>query len=261
MFCYFFRIYTRVMHYLIHCCLSSLISPFGSTVFPVCTWNLLNSASSLAVILTEDWWFITSFFPSIQSIHSHIMNKRPTNASKNQYISTLIHSYMFWRIRGAIFREFSMSLLNCCPMWKRNGMRAVYCDCLCGGMLWDEGCILWLSVWWDVMGWGLYIVTVCVVGCYCYWDISVTVTDMLLVYYCYLFVTVTWMLLLLECYCYLDVTVTLPLLGCYCYLNVTGRLLLLGCYGYFEVTGMLLLLVCYCYLDVTVTGMLLLLRC
>jgi hypothetical protein len=22
------------------------------------------------------------------------------------------------------------------------GMRAVYCDCLCGGMLWDEGCIL-----------------------------------------------------------------------------------------------------------------------
>jgi hypothetical protein len=22
------------------------------------------------------------------------------------------------------------------------GMRAVYCDGLCGGMLWDEGCIL-----------------------------------------------------------------------------------------------------------------------
>jgi hypothetical protein len=102
---------------------------------------------------------------------------------KCQCISTLSHSYMFRSIRGAIFREFNMSLLNCCPMsWKRNGMRAVYCDCVCvwwdvmgwglyivtvvgcygmravycdcvcGGMLWDEGCILWLSLWWDVTG-------------------------------------------------------------------------------------------------------------
>jgi hypothetical protein len=74
---------------------------------------------------------------------------------------------MFRCFIGAIFGEYSTSLLNCCPMlWKRNGMRVVYCDRLCGGMLWDEGCILWQSVWWDVMGWGLYIVTVCVVGCY-----------------------------------------------------------------------------------------------
>jgi hypothetical protein len=43
-----------------------------------------------------------------------------------------------------------------CPLsWKENGMRAVYSDCVCGGMLLVEG-----------MGWGLYIVTVCVVGCY-----------------------------------------------------------------------------------------------
>jgi hypothetical protein len=36
---------------------------------------------------------------------------------------------MFRRFRGAIFREFSMSLLNCCPMsLNRNGMRVVYCD-------------------------------------------------------------------------------------------------------------------------------------
>jgi hypothetical protein len=75
-----------------------------------------------------------------------------------QCSSTLSHSYMFRRIRGAIFREFSMSLLNFCPMsWKRNGMRAVYCDRLCIGMLQDEGCILWPSVWWDIMGWELYI--------------------------------------------------------------------------------------------------------
>jgi hypothetical protein len=38
---------------------------------------------------------------------------------------------------------------------------------------WDEACILWLSVWWDVMGWGLYIVTVCVVGCYLLKDIRI----------------------------------------------------------------------------------------
>jgi hypothetical protein len=56
---------------------------------------------------------------------------------------------MFRRIRGVIFREFSKSLLNCCPItWTRNGMRAVYCIHLCGGMLLVEG-----------MRWGLYIVT------------------------------------------------------------------------------------------------------
>jgi hypothetical protein len=40
---------------------------------------------------------------------------------KYQCVRTLSHSYMFRCIRGAIFREFSMSLLNCCPVsWKRN---------------------------------------------------------------------------------------------------------------------------------------------
>jgi hypothetical protein len=54
---------------------------------------------------------------------------------KYQRIRTISHSYMFRCIRGAIFREFSMSLLNCCPVsWKRNGMTAVYCDRLCGEM-------------------------------------------------------------------------------------------------------------------------------
>jgi hypothetical protein len=62
----------------------------------------------------------------------HKMNKRPTNSSKNQCISTSSLSYMFRRIRGAIFREFSMSSV---------------CH--------ESG-----------IGWGLYIVTVCVVGCY-----------------------------------------------------------------------------------------------
>jgi hypothetical protein len=43
---------------------------------------------------------------------------------------------MFRCFRGAIFRQFSMSLLNCCSMsLKRNGTRAVYCDRLCGGLL------------------------------------------------------------------------------------------------------------------------------
>jgi hypothetical protein len=52
---------------------------------------------------------------------------------KYQCISTLSHFYMFWCIRCAIIREFSMSLLKCCPMsWKRNGMRAVYYDRLYG---------------------------------------------------------------------------------------------------------------------------------
>jgi hypothetical protein len=37
-------------------------------------------------------------------MHSHMMNQIPTNAPKNQCISTLIHSYMFWRFRDAIFR-------------------------------------------------------------------------------------------------------------------------------------------------------------
>jgi hypothetical protein len=47
---------------------------------------------------------------------------------------------MFRRFRDAIFSEFSMILLNCCLMsWKRNGMRAVCCDRLCGGMLLVEG--------------------------------------------------------------------------------------------------------------------------
>jgi hypothetical protein len=32
----------------------------------------------------------------------YIMNKGPTNASKNQFIRTLIHSYLFRRFRGAI---------------------------------------------------------------------------------------------------------------------------------------------------------------
>jgi hypothetical protein len=42
---------------------------------------------------------------------------------------------MFRRFRGANFREFSMSLLNYCPMLrKRNGTRTVYCNRLCGGM-------------------------------------------------------------------------------------------------------------------------------
>jgi hypothetical protein len=47
---------------------------------------------------------------------------------KHQYISTLSHSNVFRRIRGTIFREFSMSLLNFPLSWQRNGMRAVYCD-------------------------------------------------------------------------------------------------------------------------------------
>jgi hypothetical protein len=56
---------------------------------------------------------------------------------KYQRINTLSHSYMFRRIRRAIFREFSMSLVNCCPMsWKQNGMRSVLCD---HGMLLVQG--------------------------------------------------------------------------------------------------------------------------
>jgi uncharacterized membrane protein YecN with MAPEG domain len=65
------------------------------------------------------------------TMHSYTVNKRPTDASKYPRISILPHSYIFRCIRGAILREFSMSLLNCCPMsWKRNGMSAVYCDFL-----------------------------------------------------------------------------------------------------------------------------------
>jgi hypothetical protein len=44
------------------------------------------------------------------------VNKIPRNASKYPCINILSHSYKFRRIRGAILREFSMSLLNCCPM-------------------------------------------------------------------------------------------------------------------------------------------------
>jgi hypothetical protein len=63
---------------------------------------------------------------AIWTVHYHTTNKRPTNASKYQCISTLSHSYMFRRIRGAMFREFSMSLLN-----------------------FVTACILWQSVWSD----------------------------------------------------------------------------------------------------------------
>jgi hypothetical protein len=42
------------------------------------------------------------------------------------------------------FREFSVSLLNCCPnSWKHKRMRAVYCGCLCGG--WDVSS--WRNLW------------------------------------------------------------------------------------------------------------------
>jgi hypothetical protein len=41
---------------------------------------------------------------------------------KYQRISKLTHSYMFRRIRGAIFSVFSMSLLSCCTIsWKLKG--------------------------------------------------------------------------------------------------------------------------------------------
>jgi hypothetical protein len=53
------------------------------------------------------------------------------------HISSLLHVSA---LQGAIFREFSVSLLNCCTKsWKHNRMRAVYCDRLCGG--------------WDVSSW------------------------------------------------------------------------------------------------------------
>jgi hypothetical protein len=57
---------------------------------------------------------ITTLNQQIGQTCSLELNKRPTNASKNQYIGTLIHSYMFRRFRCAIFRDFSMRLLNCC---------------------------------------------------------------------------------------------------------------------------------------------------
>jgi hypothetical protein len=63
------------------------------------------------------------------------VNKDQQMHRKYQCISTLSHSYMFRRIRGAIFREFSTSLLNCCPMSrKRNGIGAVYVVC---SKVWD----------------------------------------------------------------------------------------------------------------------------
>jgi hypothetical protein len=40
-----------------------------------------------------------------------MMNKRWTNALKNQCISTLIHSYMFWSFIGAIFRQYELAEL------------------------------------------------------------------------------------------------------------------------------------------------------
>jgi hypothetical protein len=56
-------------------------------------------------------------FGCLKSIKPEVvLNKRPTNISKNKPISTLIHFYMFRRFIGAIFREFSRSLLNFCPV-------------------------------------------------------------------------------------------------------------------------------------------------
>jgi hypothetical protein len=57
---------------------------------------------------------VTTFLEGLRNLGftAPMMNKRPTNASKNQCVSTLIHSYIFRRLRGAIFKEFNMSLLN-----------------------------------------------------------------------------------------------------------------------------------------------------
>jgi hypothetical protein len=69
------------------------------------------------------------FFYFCSLDHAFSFGKQRTNKMyrEHQCISTLIYSYTFQRFSCAIFREFSMNLLNCCPMsWKRNRMRAVY---------------------------------------------------------------------------------------------------------------------------------------
>jgi hypothetical protein len=68
----------------------------------------------LVIMIRNNEFFFLFFATRTMSFHT--VNKRPTNHRKFQCISTLSHSYMFRRIRGAIFREFSMSLLNCCPI-------------------------------------------------------------------------------------------------------------------------------------------------
>jgi hypothetical protein len=72
------------------------------------------------------------------TMHSYTVNKRPTDVSKYPCIGISSHSYMFQRIRGAILRELSMSLLNCSSSSSVWGRRF---PTECNAAERDEGCI------------------------------------------------------------------------------------------------------------------------
>jgi hypothetical protein len=136
-------IYVRNKHQCCHLSIFTLLFLFWNETKNVGNYFLSNPRTLLLPgVLVKCGWLVFKqefiqtllfFFFAVWTMHSHMINKGPTHASKYQCISTLVHCYMFRRFKAS-----------------------------------SSGSSVWVS--WIVAqsrenrtGWGLYIVTVCVV--------------------------------------------------------------------------------------------------